>query len=220
MNIDESFSEGWPFITLAEMTGKFHTPAEAIMATFMRILVKMKMTKHSLWQIPQVAAILDRMYKMLWKERNAYLGRVLTQKKPGPLEGQWLNDGIVLVYFKDVHAMIFAIEEIRNAAEYSSVAGEELSSPFHPWETIKVLAALLGSNVFEMKVADRVGVEGVPQEIERIRTTAVQFTRMRDKVLSLVSEGLVPFTSLVVDGLCWCSSSRARWDCHIHNVWP
>merc|ERR1711954_476778 len=69
MNIDESFSEGWPFIALAEMTGKFQNYAEAIMATVMRILVKMKMTKHSLWQIPQAAVILDNLYKTLWNAR-------------------------------------------------------------------------------------------------------------------------------------------------------
>ena len=42
MNLDESYSEGWPYIALAEMTGQFHTKVEAIIATFMRILLKMR----------------------------------------------------------------------------------------------------------------------------------------------------------------------------------
>ena len=66
-----------------------------------------------------------------------------------------------------------------------------------------MLAALLfeGNGVLPMSAADRVGVVGVSEEISRIRTTALQFNRMRDKVLSLISAGLVPFTSLVIDGL-------------------
>ena len=59
MNIDESYSEGWPSIALAEMTGQFHTNVEAAVATFMRILVKMKMTKDPLWEIPITAFDLE-----------------------------------------------------------------------------------------------------------------------------------------------------------------
>ena len=73
MNIDESYSEGWLYIALAEMTGQFHTKVEALIATFMRILVKMKMIKHPLWEMPKTAVILEDLYKMLWKERLNYL---------------------------------------------------------------------------------------------------------------------------------------------------
>ena len=200
MNIDESFSEGWACFPLAEMTGQFHTKVEAIIATFMRILVKMKKTNHLLWQIPQSAA-LDHLYKMLWRGKNIYLGQALTTKKPGPLAGQLVENSNAVT--KCILEKMFAIEDLWVVAE-TRHTGEEFSSLIKPWEILKVLAALLfeGNGVLPMSAADRVGVVGVSEEINRIRTTALQFNRMRDKVLSLMSTGLVPYTSLVVDGLC------------------
>ena len=75
MNIDESFYENLPFCALAEMTGpgQFHTKVEATIATIMRILVKMKMTKHSLWLVPPTAILAESMYMVLWKERLAHV---------------------------------------------------------------------------------------------------------------------------------------------------
>ena len=66
MNINESFPEGVPYLALAEMTGKFHTKVEAMIAVFMRILVKMKMTKHSVWQESRTPVLAVDLYKKLW----------------------------------------------------------------------------------------------------------------------------------------------------------
>ena len=162
----------------------------------MHILVKMKMTKHSLWQIPQAAVSFDNLYKTLWKARIVYLGRALTLKKPGPLEGQLVSEVLST-------ELIILIR--RQVAECSGfVVEEEFSSPFQPWQTLKVLVAMLieRNSALLMNIMDRVGVVGVPEEVERIRISAAQSNRMMDKVLNLVSEGLVPFNNMVLDGLC------------------
>merc|ERR1712183_1216034 len=89
MNVDESFlREGVPYASLAEMTGVFHTKQEHLIVTFMSILMKMKMTKHSLWQGSRTAVLAGDLFKMLWNRRTVHLSRALSLKKPGPLEGQ------------------------------------------------------------------------------------------------------------------------------------
>jgi len=202
MKINESFSVGLPYAALAEMTGVFHTKVEATIVTFMRILVKMKMTKHLLWQVPRTAALADSMYKLLWQGRMDYLANALTLKKPGPLDGQFAFERINLGLLHDFIEMVFAVDDIGLPG-----TGEEFPSPFKPWEIIKVLTAVLFGGVFsiQMHAADCVGIAGLPEEIARVRTTSVQYYKMRDKVLSLLSAGLVPFTtftSIVLDGLC------------------
>jgi len=205
MDIDESFSDGLPHVALAEMTGVFHTKVEATIATFMRILVKMKMTKHSLWQEPRTAVHADKLYRILWKGRTAYLRRILNLKMPGPLEGQLINECLDWEVLTGIADKMVVIDEIRGVAESMGIIKrEDYSSLFKPWETLKVLTALLraGNSSYVMKVADCVGTLGLPEEIGRIRTTFVQFNKMRDNVMNLLSEGLVPYTRLVVTGLC------------------
>ena len=215
MNIDESVADGWPCFALAEMTGEFHTKVEAIIATFMRILMKMKITKYLLWQRPSTAAALDNLYMMLWKRRIVYLGRTLTLKKPGPIEGQLEIERIDAQALKGIYEEMIAVEKIRQAARCeSSFAGKKLPELFKPWEVLKVLTFLLleGNIAFAITVADRVGIVGVSEEIMSIRTTAVHLFRMRDRVLDLLSTGLVPYSSLVVDGLC---EGNPVQQCHV-----
>jgi len=206
MNIDESFSEECrvPYATLAEVTGQFHTKVEAILAIIMRILVKMKMSKHLLWQLPSTAVLADSLYKMLWRGRMNHLENSLLFKKPGPLEEQLLYQGVDSDLKDDLNEKMIEIEAIRLALESMGFIDGEEFSLFRPWETLKVLMALLikAEGFLGMSAADRVGVVGLPEEIERIRTTSSQFNKMQDKVCSLLSGGLVPFTSLVIDALC------------------
>ena len=67
-----------------------------------------------------------------------------------------------------------------------------------------MLTALLsgGKLSISMHAADCVGIVGLPEEIGRNRITFVQFNKVRDKVMSLLSGGLVPYISIVQDGLC------------------
>jgi len=223
MNINESFCEcedlSLPYGALAEMTGRFHTKVEALIVTFMRILVKMKMTKHMLWQVPQTAVFASNMYLILWEGRIGHLKLALTFKKPGPLEGQLAFDTVGskrqgkkaglegrtlllqsmgMIAVKDFEGIGLLFESMEFIAE------EESSSMFKPWGTLKVLMALLraGRSSIERNAADCVGIVGLPEDFGRFRTTAAKFNKMRDNVLSLLSRELVPYTSLVVDGLC------------------
>jgi len=205
MNINDSF-EGFSFIALAEMTGIFHTKVEALVVSFMRILVKMKMTKHSLWQGRRTAALAEEMYKVLWKERIAHLFWAFTFKKPGTLEGQLEFDHINSRVSKVIAEKMGEIATIRRAAESRGIiAGDESPSLFKPWKTLEVLTHLLfvlHAVIMAQNAADCLGTDGVPEEIGVIRTTSAQSDKMRDNVLNLLSGRLVPYTSLVVDGLC------------------
>jgi len=199
MNIGESFPEELPYAAQAEMTGVFHTKVEATIVTFMRILVKMKMTKHSLWQEPHTAVLADSLYKLLWMGRLNYVANALAYKKPGSLDGQLEFQSVSPELFEGLIKKMNAIENIR-----LDITGEEVPSLFKPLEIIKVLTAMLTSGVDSISkyAADCVGIVGLPEEIGRIRTTFVQSNKMRDKVLSLLSGGLVPYTRIVLDGLC------------------
>jgi len=204
MIIGESFVDGSPHVALAEMTGIFHTKKEAMIAIFMRILLKMKMTKHSLWRVTRTAILAENLYKMLWKERIAHLDGVLTFKKPGPLEGQ-VFENMDSEGLNDIADKMVAIGTIRRTAESMGIiAGDEFPSLFKPWKTLQVLTALLLREhaSIPMYAADCLGIVGVPEEIEKIRTTFVQSNKMRDNVLNVLSGGLVPHTTLVVEGLC------------------
>jgi len=215
MNIDESFE--LPYCALAEMTGIFHTKAEALMVTFMRILVKMKMTKHSLWQGTRTSVLAEELYKVLWKERLAYVSWAFTVKKPGPLDGQLEFDHIRSRVSKDIVDKMTAIGSIRRAAESRGIiAGDEFPSLFKPWKTLEVLTHLLyvlHAVIIGQNAADCLGTDGVPEDISRIRTTFVQSNKMRDNVLNLVSGGMVPYTTLVVDGLCNGNSLQQCYVC-------
>merc|ERR1719370_2423558 len=194
MNINESFCECedlLPYAALAEMTGIFHTKVEALVVTFMRILVKMKMTKHSLWQGRRTAALAEEMYKVLWKERITHLFWAFTFKKPGTLEGQLEFDHINSRVSKVIAEKMGEIATIRRAAESRGIIeGDESPSLFKPWKTLEVLTHLLfvlHAVIMAQNAADCLGTDGVPEEIGVIRTTSAQSDKMRDNVLNLLS---------------------------------
>jgi len=219
MSIDESFPEfheTLPYVALAEMTGVFHTKLECLLVTIMRILVKMKMIKHSLWQGSRTAVLAGDLFKSLWISRLGYLLYSFRFKKPGPLEGQLALEfaGSAKVS-EDLIETVAAIEKIRQGAEVRGIiASDEFPSVFQPWGTIKLLTGLIniGKTCSSMYAADCVGVGGVPEEIAKIRTTSAQFNKMRDNVASLLSGGLVPYTRLVVEGLC---GENPVQQCHV-----
>jgi len=209
MNIGESFCEVLPYVALGEMTGVYHTKLECLIVTCMRILVKMKMTRHSLWQGSRTAVLAGNLYMRLWMGRIRHLSHALSLKKPGPLEGQLalqsFGSGSSNKETNGLFETVAAIEKIRNAAELRGIiASEEMPSLLKPWGTIKVLTGLIlaGDTCLSMYAADCLEVGGVPDEIARVRITSAQFNKMRDSVVSLLSGGLVQFTRLVVDGLC------------------
>jgi len=144
-------------------------------------------------------------------ERIRHLSFALTFKKPGPLEGQ-----LALEYFgsgsgstadeiKYLIETMAAIEKIRRDAELRGIiASDEFPSLLKPWGTLKALTGLInaGHTCLPIYAADCLGVGDVSDEIARVRTTYAKFIKMRDSVLSLLSGGLVPYTRLVVEGLC------------------
>ena len=163
----------------------------------MRILVKMKLTNDILWQhLSTSRDAAGAWYNDLWEERNFVQWCSSQKKKPGPLQGQldMNTTGYVGIYN--------TMEKIDEMRQLYSI--ETNSSEFKPWDTIKLLTIFLfgGNSDIARFVADCLGVEGLPQEIERARMTFDKFNKIWDNLLNLLSMELVPFTTLVVEGLC------------------
>ena len=101
-------------------------------------------------------------------------------------------------FFFTIDEKMVAIGEIRGTSESIDITLEDEGSTyslFKHWKILEVLTALLtkGPIIIQLSVADCVGLVGVPEEFGGIRTTLVQFNKMRDKVLNLLRAGLVPY---------------------------
>jgi len=190
-------------VTLAEMTGKFHTKLEATITIMMRILIKMKLTKHVLWQMPPTAAIVGDLYKTLWNLRKD-IWQSYKFKKPGPLKGQLSFDAPPKVPSPLIKILEILTVQGHVALLTAGIHDERELSVLKPWDTFLLLLTLFieGHCNLARHVADCLGVDGIPENIERIRTTSTQFDKMWENVLNVLGEGLVPFTHLVAQGLC------------------
>ena len=114
MNRDISTDEGMPILLLPEMSGKFHNEVEATVTIMMRILVKMKMTKHPLWQCPPASSLLEELYRTLWNTRKAIWWIFLKVKKPGPLQGQMMMNQLCFsIFVTDALPLMMKIHEMK-----------------------------------------------------------------------------------------------------------
>ena len=213
MNIDEDIAEGKPpSITLAEMTGQFHTNLEATVTIMMRIMVKMKMSKPVVWQMPSAAPIMNDFYTALCSIRK-YIWWSLLFKKPAPLQGQLLFDGVSRDSY-DVE-MFMTVTKLIHDLVYTGVFGEQISSVFKPLKTMQVLLAIFVEGCCNMPrfVCDCVGIDGISEKVERVRLTYAQFNKMWKNVMNMLKDGLVPFKDLVVKGLCDGSPAQQCYVC-------
>jgi len=201
MNGDIATDVGMPSMVLPEMSGKFHNEVEAIVTIMMRILVKMKLTKHPLWQCPPASSVLDELYRALWKIRITLWLVIVRAKKPGPLQGQMKLDQLCFSLFAKEGGVPLSkkIQEM-NLLDEPTV--------FKPMKTLMLLMVILreGPCVQGMFIVDSIGTRGLldPMHEDRMeaRITFEQFQKMLKNVLNMLNRELVPFTRLLVDGLC------------------
>jgi len=186
-SISHQMSVGYfPHIPLPEMTGRIHSKVETTLAIMMRIMLKMKIAKHSLWSLEKEAA--DKLYQKLIQFRvdarfYALLGT------PGNL---WDES------FSSSEELIEIMERINRSTMISRGDHKDWNI-FRPWDTLKVLAIfLLGSaHNFGRSIADLLGVSELCEKYLSIRTTLTKFLKTWENVLALLNTGLVPITTLV-----------------------
>ena len=147
------------------------------MATFMRILVKMKMTKHPLWQCPPASSLLEELYRTLWNTRKAIWWIFLKVKKPGPLQGQMMMNQLCFsIFVTDALPLMMKIHEMK-LFDGPTVA-------LKPMKTLLVLILILceGPCVQGMYIVDNMGARGLlglmPKEMRGARITFDQFQKM------------------------------------------
>jgi len=196
MNGDIATDEGMLSMVLPEMSGKFHNEAEAIVTIMMRILVKMKITKHPLWQCPHSSSVLEELYRALWKTRKNIWEVLVKEKKPGPLQGQMIMDQYCFSIFSK-----YGLPVDLKLKEVNLFDGPTV---FKPMKTLEVLMVLLseGPCVLGMYIVDSIGLQGpLPEELRGTRITFDQFQKMLNNVLNILNRELVPYNRLVMDGL-------------------
>lgn len=196
-----------PMAEMAEIAGQFNTKVEATITIIMRILVKMKLTNNILWQHLWTSRFVDAWYNNLWDARNCVQWYSSQRKKPGPLQGQLVMD---MTSDIDIYNTMAEIDEMRQLLPI-----ETNPSEFKPWDTIKLLTTFLREGTYNIGrfVADCLGLEGLPQEIERARLTFDKFNKVWENLLNLLSLRLVPFTTLVVEGLCYGNPVQQCYMC-------
>jgi len=181
---------GMPAIPLAEMTGTYHSKQDHTVAIMMRILVKMRMTKHIIWRVEKDSA--DDLYGLLGNCRGLVWQPFLFTQ---PMALHMVSDGSLVELVTQISEVM---AQLLRAADESSD-----QSVFKPWGTFKVLIAFLVDSLLTPSrfIADCVGVAELPEEIQRIRMTEAHFNQVWERVLDMLSGGLVPYARLV-EALC------------------
>ena len=172
---------------LAEMTGQFKTKAEATITLMMRILLKMKLTKHPVWVINGKMA--EELQESLQDARNVCWG-VYFCFIPGPRIDHALAYSALEPPVLKIGDLVTTCDELLDAARFKEE--EEL----RPWDTFKMLASFLF--VLNMDVCKLTGEQmGFPGVIRRRRVTSAKFNDVWQKVLDKMHGGLVPYQTLV-----------------------
>jgi len=184
---------GMPAIPLAEMTGNYHSKQDHTVALMMRILVKMRMTKHIIWRVEKNIA--EDLYGLLGNCR-VLVWQSFVCTHPRPLN--MVCHGSLVELVNQISEVVDKLENLLRDADES--AGQ---SVFKPWGTFKVLIAFLIDSFLSPSrfIADCIGVAELPAEIQRIRMTHAHYNQVCEKVLDMLSVGLVPYTRLV-EALC------------------
>jgi len=183
---------GCPALPLAEMTGSYHSRVEATLAIMMRIMLKMKVTKHSMWIMDEASC--EDLFQLLGKTRHG-IWCAFTRFPSSSIA----LDSMTLLGSGDRVLMFELMNKINDMME---AVGYDDQSVFRPWDTLRILAFfLLHADINAKFIADCLGVPGLSDRMQKTRTTHVQFSQMWGNVLGMLGEGLVPYTS-IVEGLC------------------
>eukprot|EP00092_Neocalanus_flemingeri_P035530 GFUD01038674.1.p1 GENE.GFUD01038674.1~~GFUD01038674.1.p1 ORF type:complete len:406 (-),score=128.53 GFUD01038674.1:125-1342(-) len=170
---------------LGEMTGQFLTKAEHTVSLMMRILYKMKVTKHAAWTIKPEASLY--IYRMVNALRNN-IWVVYISANPG----QRLDDLLAANMEQLVDKMISCAEEIDEKLTAVQFLDQSL---FRPWDMFKLLLNIAREFRFDVvrKAAESVGLA----EDHQMRVTSSQFNSMWQEVLDSMPGHLIPYTDIL-----------------------
>ena len=171
---------------LGEMTGVYLSKLDATFALMLRILVKMKNTKHIIWSTHKPSVV--KMFRILREVReNEWWCQMFT--KPGSTQ----HNGVAFDEFTSIE-FVDALKDIDTL---------DFPTPDSLWTTLKILFSFsYGSmDVAGSLFVDYLGATSMPNEIEEIRMTHMKFHKLWENLLDKMNQGLVPMTTLV-DVLC------------------
>jgi len=188
-------------IPLAEMTGQFHSKVEATLATMMRIMLKMKMTRHAMWNVEKETS--DQLYQMLSELRVLFRKFSVVVGGPDGVQG---DSFLCPELFEAMDKINLTIRDV----DYHN------DSQYMPWDTLKVLASfLLGAQeIIGRTAADLLGVPDLSETAQNMRVTVPKFFRLWENVLKLLSRNLVPISQLV-EVLCDGNTTQECFGCSV-----
>jgi len=184
------------------MTGQFTSKLEATVTLMMRIMLKMKLTKHPLWDgsIPLNNMNAMKLYEVLGKIRYKtwYCGMFAT---PSQQRGEILPyrlDKIISPH-DEICKVEKIIEQIREVYDGDHVE-------FRPWDIFNILTVFL---VESRDSLGKVVAEALLGEL-RMRLTCSKDSWLWKNMIDMLNGGLVPFVR-VVEVLC---DGNLYQDCH------
>jgi len=200
--MNSRLSNGWAAVLLEEMTGQFTSKLEATVTLMMRIMLKMKLSKHPLWDgsAPIDNMNAKKLYEVLGKIRYKtwYCGMFA---RPGQQHGEILPHHL----HKDVspHDEICEVDKI---IEQIVVSDEDWVDhiEFRPWSILKIMTAFLGESraISGKVIAEALGEASLGNpRLESIRLTCGKVSWLWENMIDMLNRGLVSFIR-VMEVLC------------------
>ena len=200
--MNSRFRKGWPAVLLEEMTGQFTSNLEATVTLMMRIMLKMKLTKHPLWD---ESAPLDKMnamklYEVLGKIRYKTWYCVMFAR-PGQQQGEILTRHLDKIV--GPHDEICEVEKILEQIDMNDENWVD-HTEFMPWSILRILTAFLGEskNSLGKVIAEALGEASISElGLKSIRLTCSKVSCLWENMIDMFKGGLMPFIR-VLEVLC------------------
>ena len=181
-----------PGLSLAEMTGKFHTKEEATLTQMMRLVTKMSLLEHPALSprelYGKLYGVLSEARSICWLMQRSFNDD--TNAKSGFVANK-IALAPVLMLMSDIGLELFA----------SGVSDEVKAI----WNILAILTYFLyaeknslGRNIVESTDM----LPGMSEDLARVRLTSSRLEAMWESVLKMFEGGLVPRYSEVLDVVC------------------
>jgi len=191
--------------SLGEMSGQFLNKTDATLSLMLRIMYKMKVTRHTSWVTDQKSTvdICEKICKIrseCWDVTHVYgnlgpkLNRIVALKVHGVMSE--VVDHLVTIDTK-LHSINFIDE-----------------SKFRPWDTLILLFSFLELNIVEQN-RNRTEIMGLPEmsaDLFKLRLPSAQFHSVWQQILDTLHGRLVPYITLV-EVMCGGNLRQACYGC-------
>jgi len=198
-------ADGLPAFPLGEMSGQFVTKTDATLFLMLRILYKIKVTRHTAWVTDRKTQ--QQIFKMICLTREECWMLCTIYGNTGPK----LNRAVASKAYEGVREFqkhIFKVSRKLEIKKNSEV------NKFQPWETLELLTGFLVLCFHEQNrnLAELVGLPKLSEDLLRIRVTSTQFNCLWQQILDALHDGQVPFITLV-EMLCSGKLEQACYGC-------